>query len=405
MKPHVGAGVRRLAVLALACAALAVACGGDDQLVAVPTASSQTPAPTGSLAEVEATTAHLNTDGWIAARSPEVALTATIPPSYSAAFRLRDLAIGEGKVHELIISNSAAASRPPLEEGAEPPPGEVTLTVQLYPSGPIVPAQRSDWIVVERASFELPAAKEPIAITHYLSPDGRQQVVLLQGKYELPDGRVLDVLGRVTSPERAEDIQTLVRIAGLIRISLTGALHPDEKFDFSALPAISEADWQAYTVPNGTLTFRAPATWDVTVGAASASSDPSVGDVVDIRKPGSTGLAVAPGVTVSGWVEVAISTQPFEVPFALAGFETTVRALTLPGARTAATKASPDRISVLQLKGSSAAPRYHGALIFTTPSFRPKSLYLNTIGVVHFDADPVDVATVIAIIESIEVLR
>jgi len=406
MKHHVRGEVRRLAVLALAAAALASACGGDHHSIGVsPRASSQTPASTVSLADVAATAARLNTDSWIEARSPEVSLTATIPPSYLAAFRLLDFAIGEEKVHELVISNAAAASRPPLEEGAEPPPGEVALTVQLYPRGPIVPAQEGDWTVVERASFELPAAHEPIELTHYRSPDGRQQVVMLRGKYELPDGRVLDVLGRVTSPEQTDDIRTLVRIAQSVRVVLTGALRPDEQFDFAALPTISQSDWRTYSVPNGTLTFRAPATWDVTVGAAAASSDPSVGDVVDIRKPGSAGLAIGAGVTASGWVEVTISAQPFEVPFALAGFEITVRSVTLSRALAAATDASPDRISVLQLKGSAAAPRYRGALIFTTPSFRPKSLYLNTVGVVHVDADPVDAATVIAIIESIEVLR
>lgn len=187
--------------------------------------------------------------------------------------------------------------------------------------------------------------------------------------------------------------------------TLAGPLRPDDLFDFSALPPVTQSGWTTYSAPNGTFTFRAPADWVVRMGPIQPPNGPPLGDAADIRKPGSDGASIGPGVTASGWLEVAISTQPFQVDFNLAGFETTVRTDALQRQTPSVGAASPSRISVIQVKGGSAAPKYRGAMIFTTPSFKPKTLFLNTVGIVHFDADPTDVATVIRIIESVEVLQ
>ncbi len=114
--------------------------------------------------------------------------------------------------------NPAAASRPPLKEGVPVPGGELSLTVQLYPSGPIIPAQDGDWKLVDSTSLQLPATKQSTNLGHYVDPDGRSGAIILRGKHQLPDGRVLDVLGRVTDPASNDDVRTLIRIAESIEV-------------------------------------------------------------------------------------------------------------------------------------------------------------------------------------------
>lgn len=181
-----------------------------------PTQASLEPLP--GLAELVATAATLNTASWVPSQNPQVLLTARVPPTYTSTLRVLNLAIGAGQIHELVVMNPAAASRPPLKEGVPVPGGELSLTVQLYPSGPIIPAQDGDWKLVDSTSLQLPTTKQSTNLGHYVDPDGRSGAIILRGKHQLPDGRVLDVLGRVTDPASNDDVRTLIRIAESIEV-------------------------------------------------------------------------------------------------------------------------------------------------------------------------------------------
>lgn len=145
-------GILMLAALAEALAVVAVAIGqgvggsgpADDQpnrpAIAYQTvhapSTTTSPTPTGiaqeplrGLAELVATAATLNVTSWASTSDPGVSLAVSVPPTFTAKLRVLNLAIGSGQVHELVVTNPAAASRPPLNEGAPVPPGELSLTV------------------------------------------------------------------------------------------------------------------------------------------------------------------------------------------------------------------------------------------------------------------------------------
>lgn len=182
------------------------------------------PSPTGarapaSLADIVRDVPKFGPVDWVPARSTNVPLTALIPPTFTAKFSAFNRVAGSGQVYELAIFNPAAASRAPMPEGATPPPGDMTLNVQLYPSGPIVPAQPSSWPVVERASLMLPLTAGPLAVTHYHNTEGGADVLIVEGKFMLPDGRILDILGRTTSPESTDAVTTLLKMALSIEVN------------------------------------------------------------------------------------------------------------------------------------------------------------------------------------------
>jgi hypothetical protein len=180
-------------------------------------------------------------------------------------------------------------------------------------------------------------------------------------------------------------------------------LKPEDHFDFASLPAPDTSAWTTYRGVAGTLTFKAPPTWEVELRESKDLNGKVHGDLVRIRKPDWRTKQVAHGTTASGWLDIAISTEPYEVPAGSIGGEVIIRVFTLPNASPARRPTSPSEILVLQSRGNTQFPDSRGGIEFRTPGFRAGDLFLNTFASVDFDALAVDVATVRAIIESVEV--
>jgi hypothetical protein len=76
-----------------------------------------------------------------------------------------------------------------------------------------VPTQESTWPIIDSATLPFPLIGQPLEVTQFRNPEGGADVLIVRDKFTLPDGRVLDVLGRTTSPGSAEAVTTLLQIA------------------------------------------------------------------------------------------------------------------------------------------------------------------------------------------------
>ena len=174
--------------------------------------------PAARLADVVRTTPQFAPTDWVPARAAGSPLTATIPPTFTARFTAYNIITGSGQIQELAVLNPAAVARAPMPEGSTPPRGEVAIIVQLYPTGPVVPAQASTWPIIDSATLPLPLTGKPLEVTHFQNPEGGADVLIVRGKFTLPDGRVLDILGRTTSPESLDAVTTLINMALSIEV-------------------------------------------------------------------------------------------------------------------------------------------------------------------------------------------
>jgi hypothetical protein len=185
------------------------------------------------LAAFESGETTIDTDTWQSVHSPHGRISLTIPPWYSASGETLRLLDSFRLGYQLTVRNPVAAGPASQVPSGDPPSeAQVALSVTLYPhGGSILDGEPGPFeTVLDEALIELPhLVPATITLRHLHHEPGSTDTAtnLVTVPYEtveiaaetlLPDGRLLVVFVRATSPLSDEDVLTLIAIVRSLRV-------------------------------------------------------------------------------------------------------------------------------------------------------------------------------------------
>jgi hypothetical protein len=165
--------------------------------------------------------------------------------------------------------------------------------------------------------------------------------------------------------------------------------------DLERLPAVDDQSWVSFVGPNGSLSLRMPPGWDLHAAPVRDFDGNIVpGDTITIRKRPAEEGPVEFG-HLPGWVKLDAATTPFKVPIE-SGRET-LRETTL-------VSAGDRTLRALQYAPDPARADPYARMLFTLEDCSPPAgLCVSMIATIDFDMTAADLATLLSVVESVEV--
>lgn len=163
-----------------------------------------------------------------------------------------------------------------------------------------------------------------------------------------------------------------------------------DQFDFSRLPTVNTSDWREWLGPQGTLVVRLPPSWVVVWSTTYSATDQSArpfGDGVAIGKP----IQPPPeGRSAPGWVKVDLPVLPFRAR--LSQPDALVRPVSLTASRP---------VAGFQYGAAPDYPDFLGGLDLEV-ELSLNGKYLNGYAHADFPATAEDIATLVEILQQVE---
>lgn len=182
---------------------------------------------------------------------------------------------------------------------------------------------------------------------------------------------------------------------------------PQDLFEFERLPPPDISDWRTHMGELGTLQVSAPADWVVEIGVAQGlfQHEGQTWDWIQLTKPSDADLHL--GQSFPGWARVRVEAAPFVLPSEdeVEGAAELIRKESVERRSDSGATGAPSAITITQYGQHTQFPDHKGNIVFEAEVVNVDDLFLDARGQIHFEATAEDIATVIAVLESAELVQ